>query len=72
MGIIFLIPLTIFKLQIDELTNSLMILSGGSCFTESGKCVHQQSNFPFIVGYALVVFTISLGHRRRFGSVVRN
>ena len=60
-GVIFIIVLSIFKIQIDELTSSLMSLSGGSCFTESGKCVHEQSNLPFVIGSAVIVFVISLG-----------
>ncbi len=60
-GIIFIIILSIFKIQINQLTNSLMTLSGGSCFLESGKCVHEQNNLPFIIGTAAIVLTVGLG-----------
>ena len=59
-SIIFIIILAIFKLQISQLTNSLMALSGGNCVL-NGKCAHEQSNLPFIIGTALTVFTLGLG-----------
>ncbi|MBL7056376.1 hypothetical protein ISS07_05670 [Candidatus Woesearchaeota archaeon] len=60
-GIIFLIILFIFKIQLGQMTDSLMTLSGGSCFLESGKCIHEQNNLPFIFGFSIVILTISLG-----------
>lgn len=60
-GIIFVVILTIFKLQMNQLADSLMILSGGNCFLEDGTCVHKVGNLPFIIGYAAIVFTIGLG-----------
>ena len=60
-GVIFIVILFIFKMQIDELTNSLMDLSGGACFLESGKCVHEQNFMPFIIGAVAVLFTLGLG-----------
>ena len=60
-GIIFLIILFIFKIQLGQMTDSLMTLSGGSCFLESGKCIHEQNNLPFILSFSIVILTISLG-----------
>jgi uncharacterized membrane protein len=60
-GIIFIMILSIFKIQINDLTDSLMILSGGSCFLENGKCIHEQNNLPFAVGVSAIVFTLGLG-----------
>jgi ribosomal protein S25 len=60
-GIVFIIVLTVFKIQRNQLTGSLMTLSGGNCFLETGKCVHEQSNLPFVAGSAVIAFTISLG-----------
>ena len=60
-SIILIIILSIFKIQLNQLTESLMALSGGTCFLESGKCIHEQNNLPFIIGTALVVFTLGLG-----------
>ena len=60
-GIVFIALLIVFKMQIDELTNSLMVLSGGACFLESGKCVHEQNFLPFIIGAAAILFTLGIG-----------
>ncbi len=60
-GVIFIGILIVFKMQIDELANSLMDLSGGACFLESGKCVHEQNFLPFIIGAAAILFTLGLG-----------
>jgi ribosomal protein S25 len=60
-GVLFIVILAIFKIQINEMTNSLMVLSGGACFLESGKCIHEQNLLPFIIGAAAIVFTIGLG-----------
>ena len=53
--------LIVFKMQIDELTNSLMDLSGGACFLESGKCIHEQNLFPFIIGAVAILLTLGVG-----------
>lgn len=60
-GVIFIAILFVFKMQIDELTSSLMGLSGGACFLESGKCVHEQNFMPFIIGAVAILFTLGLG-----------
>ena len=60
-GLIFIVMLFILKIQINHLTNSLMDISGGTCFLESGKCVHEQNFLPFIIGAVVIVFTLGLG-----------
>lgn len=60
-GIAFIAILIVFKMQIDELINSLMDLSGGACFLESGKCIHEQNLFPFIIGAVAILLTLGIG-----------
>jgi len=60
-GLVFIALLIAFKLQIDSLADSLMKLSGGVCFLESGKCIHEQNFLPFIIGAVTIVFTLGLG-----------
>lgn len=59
-AVIFLIAVVIFKMQINNLTNSLMEESGGTCISE-GKCLHEQSDFPVYVGVAISFVTLALG-----------
>ncbi|MBS3146558.1 hypothetical protein J4471_02570 [Candidatus Woesearchaeota archaeon] len=59
-AIIFLVAVIIFKLQINNLTNSLMEESGGTCISE-GKCLHEQSDLPVFIGVAVVFLTLALG-----------
>src|SRR3989338_10653086 len=59
-AIIFLVAVIIFKLQINNLTNSLMEESGGTCISE-GKCLHEQSDLPVYVGVAIVFINLALG-----------
>jgi|SRR3989344_8936312 len=59
-GVAFIVILIAFKIQVNQLTNSLMDLTGGNCVV-GGKCAHEQSNLPFIIGVVLIVVTISLG-----------
>ena len=59
-AIIFLISISIFKLQINSLTNALMVESGGTCIIE-GKCLHEKSNTPVYIGVAITFVTLSLG-----------
>ena len=60
-GIMFIILLFILKIQINQLTNSLMDLSGGTCFLESGRCIHEQNFLPFIIGAVTILVTLGLG-----------
>ena len=60
-GGVFAIALSWIKAQLNHQADSLMALSGGSCFLESGKCIHQQSFLPFAIGIGAIVFIISLG-----------
>ncbi len=60
-GAVFAVTLSWIKVQLNHQADSLMALSGGSCFLESGKCIHQQSFLPFAIGIAAIVFIISLG-----------
>ena len=55
------IVLALLKIQLNHQADSLMALSGGSCFLESGKCIHEQSFLPFAIGIGAIVFIVSLG-----------
>ena len=61
LGILFASILSIYALQVNHLTDSLMQLSGGSCFDEQGNCIHKQSSIPLVIGVILVVVTLALG-----------
>src|SRR3989338_179420 len=60
-GGVFAVALSWIKAQLNHQADSLMALSGGSCFLESGKCIHQQSFLPFAIGIGAIVFIVSLG-----------
>ena len=60
-AILFGIILFIFKIYIDQLNESLMALSSGGCFLESGKCVHERNLLPFIAGTITVLITLGFG-----------
>ena len=60
-GVLFILVLTIFKIQINGLTADLMKMSNGSCFLEDGTCVHEQNLIPIVAGISLAIFTIALG-----------
>lgn len=59
-SIIFLVSLVIFKIQIDTLTDQLMIETGGTCIKDN-KCLHEQSDFPMYIGIAIIFVTLALG-----------
>ena len=59
-AIFFLISVLIFKIQINNLTDALMIETGGNCIQE-GKCLHEQSDTPVYLGIAIIFITFSLG-----------
>ena len=59
-ALIFLVAVVIFKIQINNLTNSLMEESGGTCISE-GKCLHEQSDLPVFIGVAISFVTLALG-----------
>ena len=59
-AIIFLISLIIFKLQINNLTHTLMKESSGSCI-QNGKCIFEQSDLPIYIGIAIIFVTFALG-----------
>lgn len=59
-SLIFIIPIIIFKLQVNNLISTLMIQSGGSCITE-GQCAHEQSDLPIYLGISITVLTMALG-----------
>ncbi|MFH1591742.1 MAG: hypothetical protein ABIB47_00030 [Candidatus Woesearchaeota archaeon] len=56
----FIAALVIFKIQVNDLTESLMIQSGGSCI-QDGKCLHEQSNIPMYLGLGVILVTLVLG-----------
>lgn len=60
-GLVFIIVIFIFKIQIDRLTAQLMDLSGGVCVLESGECPHEQSNLPVYLGIVGITFILGLG-----------
>ena len=59
-SITFLVAIIIFKVQIDNLTDAIMIATGGTCIKE-GECIHEQSEIPVFVGIAIVFLTLALG-----------
>lgn len=59
-SITFLIAIIIFKIQIENLTDAIMIATGGTCIKE-GECIHEQSEIPVYVGVAIVFLTMALG-----------
>ncbi len=56
----FIISLIIFKIQVENLVDTLMIESGGSCI-KGGICLHEQSDIPIYIGVAVVFVTLALG-----------
>ncbi|MAG52520.1 MAG: hypothetical protein CMH62_00995 [Nanoarchaeota archaeon] len=60
-GVLFLVSLIIFKLQINSLVHIVMDQSGGNCFIDGETCIHEQSQFPIYVGIIVVVVAFSLG-----------
>lgn len=59
-SISFLIAIIIFKIQVDNLTEALMIETGGSCI-QNGECLHETSNVPVYTGGSLAFITLALG-----------
>lgn len=60
-GLLFIAIIALFKMQIAELADFLMKTSNGNCFLEDGSCVHERSDFPFIAGMSIAIFTIGFG-----------
>src|SRR3989344_7909774 len=60
LGLLFIIPVTIFKIQVNTLTKDIMLASGGTCI-QDGKCLHEQSEYPMYVGLGLIFVTFALG-----------
>ena len=65
-GVIFLVILILFKLQINNLIDLGMQASGGTCFLENkGECIHEkigrQVSIPMYIGIGIIVATLSLG-----------
>ncbi len=60
-GALFLVSLVIFKIQTDNLANTLMEQSDGACFLEDGRCIHDRSQLPMYFGVIVIVATFSLG-----------
>jgi len=59
-SLVFTLAIVIFKIQINTLTNEVMIATGGSCI-ENGKCLHQQSDLPTYIGIIITALTLALG-----------
>lgn len=59
-SLIFLASIIIFALQLDNVVDQLMDLSGGNCFI-NGVCVHKQNNFPIYLGVFAVILNLILG-----------
>ena len=60
-GVLFIIVIILFKMQITELADFLMKTSNGTCFLADGSCIHEKSDFPFISGISIAIFTIGFG-----------
>ena len=60
-GIIFIVILSILKIQLNQMNDQLMNLGSGNCVLESGKCIHERSFLPFGIGIAAIALTLSLG-----------
>lgn len=52
--------LVVFQIQVNQLVDSLMIMSGGICITETGECLHEQNRVPMYLGIAGIVALLSL------------
>ncbi len=59
-SLFFVLAIIIFKVQVNNLTEALMIESGGTCIRE-GECLHEQSNIPVYIGGAFSFITLALG-----------
>lgn len=59
-SLVFLVTVIIFKIQVSNLVESLMVETGGTCIKE-GRCLHEQSNIPTYIGIALIFLLFSLG-----------
>ncbi len=59
-ALVFLISVLILKVQINSLTNELMLESGGTCIIE-GECLHEKSDMPVYLGIAITFITLALG-----------
>ena len=59
-SLFFIISIIVFKIQIENLVDTLMIESGGSCIKD-GICLHKQSDIPVYLGVAVVFVTLALG-----------
>ena len=59
-SLIFIASIVIFKVQINNLTDALMIETGGTCI-QDGKCLHEQSDIPIYIGVGIVFITLALG-----------
>tara|TARA_Y100000310_G_C20339732_1_gene649206 strand:+ start:135 stop:665 length:531 start_codon:yes stop_codon:yes gene_type:complete len=60
-GVLFLVSLIIFKIQVNNLSDVLMEQSGGTCFLEDGECIHQRSQSPVYFGVVVIGALFSLG-----------
>lgn len=60
-GVLFAVLLVVFNIYISQLNESLMALSGGTCFLDNGKCVHERNLLPFIIGAVAVATTLGIG-----------
>jgi uncharacterized membrane protein len=60
-GALFLVSLIIFKIQIDNISDILMEQSGGTCFLENGKCIHEQNQTPVYISIIVIASTLALG-----------
>ena len=59
-SILFLITIIIFIIQLNNVVDQLMELSGGNCFID-GVCAHQQNNFPVYIGIFGLLLNLVLG-----------
>ncbi|MEK6937218.1 MAG: hypothetical protein AABW58_04060 [Nanoarchaeota archaeon] len=59
-SLFFLVTTIIFAIQLDNVVDELMKLSGGICVVD-GVCIHEQNNFPIYLGIASGALNLILG-----------
>jgi|TARA_B100001971_G_C18233706_1_gene565653 uncharacterized membrane protein len=59
-GILFIVSLIIFKIELNNMASILMEQSDGTCFLENGTCIHEQNQLPMYLGVIVMAFTLTL------------
>lgn len=71
LGVIIVIITVLYHLQMSALIDQLMIESGGTCFTETGECLHESYAQTWLtpIGVAIGVILAGLGVFLFFGRI---